>query len=316
MQTPPPKTGQSNGDYGSPDGSSRVLFGTPNGTPLLAPSRAPPPTPFKPKLKRSSTSDGPEEPQSNALLGLPILVVLWNWIVNLGTGSFGTVDKVVFRPHLGSLPGTPSSPPVAMKTVKQSPKQGPKALSEEAANVGLPGCASGVATTNDDGDLVIFTSVAVPLSKMGQIGSQLLEEIISLMRISIREGPLGVILDLKLENLGFIPEGTATVVPDEKGQPSIGPPTQKKQVVILDLGNFLDAEDTDATCGVFLEEKDLMTVEQQTKFRVFKFEVMEALLRNQFAEMPEDEKWIVAFICTKYHYRYAGGQQYQPEFSQ
>jgi hypothetical protein len=34
MQTPPPpRTKQSNYDYGRPDGSQRVLFGTPNGTP-------------------------------------------------------------------------------------------------------------------------------------------------------------------------------------------------------------------------------------------------------------------------------------------
>jgi hypothetical protein len=203
-----------------------------------------------------------------------------------------------------------------MKTVKPSPKQGPKALIAEAANVGSPGCASGVAVTNDDGDLFIFTSVAVPLSKMCKIESQLLEEIISLMGISIMMAPLQVILDLKLENLGFVPKGTATVIPDEKGQPSIGPNTKEKKVVVLDLGNFLDAEDTDAKYGVFLEEDDLVSVEQQTNFRKFKFEVMEALLRNQNATEPKDEKLIVAGICTKFGYRYAGGAQYQPDFSE
>jgi hypothetical protein len=349
MQTPP-KNGQSNRDYRSPNGSlSRELFSTPNGTPKRARndgissdgedapgtpkddfslrsilssgrgggpvSSGPPPAPFKPRVKKSSTND-PEEPPSNALPGLPILVIVWSFICSLGAGSFGTVDKVVFTPPPGSPPGTPCSPPVAMKTVSLSSKQGPKALLAEAANLGSPGCASGVATTNNDGDLIIFTPVAVPLSKMGQIGYQLLEEIISLMRISIMEGPLRVILDIKLENLGIILKGKATVVPDEKGQPSIGPPTQEKQVVILDLGNFLDAEDTDGIYGVFLEEHDLATVEEQTKFREFKCEMMEALLRNQNAEIQEDEKWLVACICTKYHYRYAGGQQYQPDFQE
>jgi hypothetical protein len=201
-----------------------------------------------------------------------------------------------------------------MKTVSLSPKQGPKALLAEAANLGSPGCASGVAVTNNDGNLIIFTSVATPLSQMRKIGSQLLEEIISLMGISIREGPLGVILDLKLENLGFIPKGTATVVPDENGQPSIGPNTTENEVLVLDLGKFFDPEDTDATYGVFLEEHDLVTVEEKTKFRVFKCEMMEALLRNQCAEIQEDEKWLVARICTKYRYHYAGGEQYQPDF--
>lgn len=285
--------------------------GIPSGPPPSVPPRAP----SKSKLSRNHDSEEPTSEQTTlALKGLVLLTILWKSIANLGAGSFGTVDKVALLPSPGSPLGTPCSPPVAMKTVRQSDRQGPKALRAEAANLGSPGCAFGVATTNDNGDLIIFTSVAVPLSKMGQIWYQLLEEIISLMKISIKEGPLGVILDLKLENLGIIPEGTATVVPDEKGQPSIGPPTQKKQVVILDLGNFLDAEDTDATYAVFLEENDLMTEEQQTKFREFKCEMMEALLRNQFADSPEDEKWIVAGICTKYGYRYAGGEQYQPEF--
>jgi hypothetical protein len=276
----------------------------------------PPPTPFKTKSKtkskskRSSTSDDPEDLPSNALLGLQILAVDWKWIDNLGTGSFGTVDEVVFPPPSGSPPGTPCSPPVAMKTVKPSPKQGPKALLEEASHIGSQGCAPGVAVTNDDGYLIIFTSVAVPLSKMRKIGSQLLEEVIKLMKPTVFLAPLGVILDLKLENLGFFPKGTATVIPDQKGQPSIGPNTTENNVLVLDLGNFFDAEDTDATYGVFLEEHDLATVEEQTKFRVFKFEVMEALLRNQNATKPKDEKPIVARICTKFGYRYAGGAQY------
>ena len=286
-------------------GSGPVSSGPPPG---------PPPAPFKSRARRLSPTNDTEIPPSNALSGLPILAVLWNLIVNLGTGSFGTVDKVFFRPPSGSPPGTPCSPPVAMKTIMQSDRQGPKALLAEAANLGSPGCASGVAVTNDDDDLIIFTSVAVPLSKMRKIGSQLLEEIIFLMGISIREGPLGVILDLKLENLGFIPKGTATVVPDEKGQPSIGPNTTENEVLVLDLGNFFDPEDTDTTYGVFLEEHDLATVEEQTKFREFKFEMMEALLRNQCAKIQEDEKWIVASICTKFGYRYAGGAQYQPDF--
>jgi hypothetical protein len=42
--------------------------------------------------------------------------------------------------------------------------------------------------------------------------------------------------------------------------------------------------------------------------------MMEALLRNQCATKPKDEKPIVADICTKFRYRYAGGAQYQPDF--
>jgi hypothetical protein len=315
-ETPTKRT--CNGDQSSEDG----VPGTPPSgrfslKGLLSPGRGefpgipsgPPPALYKSKLSRNLDS---EEPTSLALEGLVLLEVPLKSIDYLGTGSFGTVDKVVFL----SPPGTPCSPPVAMKTVRQSERQGPKALRAEAANLGLEGCASGVAATNNDGDLIIFTSVATPLSHIRKIGLDFLEEVIRLMKSAVFLAPLRVILDLKLENLGFIPEGTATVVPDEKGQPSIGPLTKEKKVVILDLGNFLDAEDTDATYGVFLEEKDLMTVEQQANFCNFKFEVMEALLRNQFADMPEDKKWIVARICDKYGWRYAGGQQYQPDFQE
>ena len=344
MQTPPSATRQSNVNGRSPDGSPRVLFGTPNDTPkrtrcnplsdgddspgtpgcdfslkgLLSPGRGdvpvssgPPPAPSKSRFRRSSTSDDSEEPPSNALPGLLILAVTWKWIANLGAGSFGTVDKVVFQPPPGSPLGTPCSPPVAMKTVTQSPKQGPKTLLGEAANVGSPGCAFGVAVTNDDGDLFIFTSVATPLSQMRQIGFELLEQVILMMKDSIMKAPLPVVFDCKSENIGLVRKGEATVIADANGQPCAGPVTEFDSVVFLDLGNCSSPEEADKNFNPLLDDQDLETEEQQVKFREFKFEMMEALLRNQFADVPEDEKVIVARICTKYSWAYAAGVQHQ-----
>jgi hypothetical protein len=283
-------------------------------------SSGPPPTPFKSKSKSkseiSSTSDDPEKQPSNALLRLPILAVFWRVICFLGAGSFGTVEKVVFRSLSGSPPGTPCSPPVAMKTVMQSQQQGPKTLLREAANVGSPGCASGVAVTNHDGDLIIFTSVAVPLSQMRQIGFELLEQVILMMKESIMKAPLPVVFDCKCDNLGLVRKGEVTVIADANGQPCAGPVTEFDSVVFLDLGYCPSPEEADKNFNPLLDNQDLETEEQQAKFREFKFEMMEALLRNQFADMPEDEKVIVARICTKYNWAYAGGEQHQARAQQ
>jgi len=348
MQTPPPKTNKSNGVYGSPDGSSsRVLFGTPNDTPkrtccdplsdgddapgtppscvsfslkgMLSPGRGgvpvssgPPPAPFKSKSKRSFTND-PEKPSSNALPGLPILAVFWTFICSLGIGSFGTVDKVVFRPPPGSPPGTPCSPPVAMKKVMQSPQQGPKTLLGEAANVGSQGCASGVAMTDESGYLYLFTSIATPLSQMRQIGFELLEQVILMMKDSIMKAPLSVVFDCKPGNLGLVRNGEATVIADANGQPCAGPVTESNSVVFLDLGKCHSPEEADKNFNPLLDDEDLQTKEQQANFREFKCQMMEALLRNQFADMPEDENSIVARICTKYNWAYAAGVQHQAQ---
>jgi hypothetical protein len=257
---------------------------------------------------------GPEEPESLALEGLVILTISTKWIADLGTGSFGTVDEVAFQPPTGSPSETPCSPPVAMKIAMQSDRQGPKALLAEAANVGSPGCASGVATTCKEGHLYLFTSVAIPLTKMYRIGATLLEEVIRLTKEAIMKAPLPVVFDCKPDNLGFVPSGTTTVVADENGQPCAGPPTDANSVVFLDLGNCGSPEEADKNFNPLLDDEALLTVEEQTKFREFKCEMMEALLRNQFADSPKDKNRIVADICSEFGYRYAGGVQYQPEF--
>jgi hypothetical protein len=203
-----------------------------------------------------------------------------------------------------------------MKIAMQSDRQGSKALLAEAANVGSPGCASGVATTCKEGHLYLFTPVAIPLTKMYRIGATLLEEVIRMTKKAIMEAPLSVVFDCKPDNLGFVPSGTTTVVADKNGQPCAGPPTDANLVVFLDLGNCGSPEEADKNFNPLLDDEAVETKEQQTKFREFKFEMMEALLRNQFADSREDEKRIVANLCTKYGWAYAGGEQYQNQEAQ
>ena len=282
--------------------------GIPSGPPPSVLPRAPS------KLMRKKS--GPEEPESLALEGLVILSISTKWIADLGTGSFGIVDEVVFEPPSGFPPGTQCSPTVAMKTALQSELQGPKALRAEAANVGSPGCASGVAATCKKGNLYLFTPVATPLSKMHRIGVTMLEEVIRMTKEAIMKAPLSVVFDCKPDNLGFVPSGTTTVVADENGQPCAGPPTDANSVVFLDLGNCGSPEEADKDFNPLLDDEAVETKEQQTKFREFKFEMMEALLRNQLADSPEDEKRIVAKLCTKNGWYCACGPQYQSEFQE
>jgi hypothetical protein len=128
---------------------------------------------------------------------------------------------------------------------------------------------------------------------------------------AIMEAPLSIVFDAKPANLGLVQKGTTTVVANPNGQPCAGPPTDADSVVFLDLGNCGSPEEADGNFNPLLDDEALETEDEQIKFREFKCEMMEALLWNHFAENPEKEKLIVASICTKYCYSYAGGQQAQ-----
>ena len=268
-----------------------------------SPKRGPPPaTPSKQKKAKFRTAD---ETTSYALKGLVILNVFWRLICNLGSGSFGTVDKIV----IDSPSGTPCSPEVAMKKIVNSPKQGPNGLLREAANLGQPGCASGVAATDYQGNLFLFTSVAIPLTRIHCLGRQILDQIIVMTKSAIMEAPLSVVYDCKPENLGLVQKGTTTVIADPNGQPCAGPLTDVDSVVFLDLGNCGSPEEADGNFNPLLDDDAFETENEQLKFRKFKCEIMEALLWNQFAEHPEEENLIVAIECTKYGWSYARGLQ-------
>jgi len=154
-----------------------------------------------------------DETTSYALKGLVVLNVFWRLICNLSADSFRTVDKIV----IDSPSGTPCSPEVAMKKLVMSSKQGPKGLLKEAANLGKPGCASGVATTDDQGNMFLFTSLVISFTQILCLGRQILDEIIVMTKSAIMEAPLSVIYDCKPANLGLVQKGNTTVVADLNG---------------------------------------------------------------------------------------------------
>jgi hypothetical protein len=257
--------------------------------------------PSPPKKSKVSKSKG---------LGLPILTQMFCPFGMLGKGSFGEVQKVCFSPE------TPNSPLVAVKIVRAG-KLTPKILRKESENFGSPGCAEGVAMMGEDGTYYGFSSIATPLSDMKKIGAEMLESIIWMTKDAIMAALKGVVYDCKPENLGFIPKGTASVCTGKDGQPLVGEPTQEDKVVFIDLGMIDSPEEADKDFNPLLDDEVMESDKEQTKFRNFKCEMMEALLRNQFEVQPQDELKIVAKICTEFEYRYAGGcERYQAEFSE
>jgi hypothetical protein len=284
------------------------LFGTPskNSTPKRIRDESPPPAaclclqiPSPPKKIKSNMTKVADT------LGLPILRIPLVFGNLLGRGSFGEVREV-------RLPNSPLY--IAMKSV-QPGKLPAKMLRYEADNFGLPGCAHGVPMGGSDGEYYVFLSICIPLNKMNQIGFENLEYVVKMTNDAIGMAPINVVFDAKPENFGFIPRGTPTVERDENGQPCVGPLTSSDDVTIFDMGIILSPDEADKAFSPLLDDDDLLTEEQQTNFRNFKCEMMEALLRNQFADVPEEQMLIVARICTKYGWRYAGGQKYQPDFS-
>ncbi len=139
--------------------------------------------------------------------------VFWRLSCNLCTGSFGTVNNIV----IDYPSGAPCSPEVAMKKLVMSPKQGPKCLLREAVNLVKPKCASGVSTTDEQGNLFLSTSVVILLTQIYCLGRQILT------KSAIMEAPLSVVYNCKPDNLGIIQKETTTVVADVNGQPCDGP---------------------------------------------------------------------------------------------
>lgn len=288
------------------------LFGTPTkGTPKRirdeSPERFCPGSPEAClRFQMPSPPKKPKVSKTKATLGLPILSTPLFFGRVLGKGSFGEVQEV-------RLPNSPLF--VAVKSVKPG-KLSAKILREEAANFGSPGCANGFALGGEDGTYYGFSSIAIPLNNMHEVGRENLESVIDLTKKAILTAPIHVIYDAKPENFGFIPQGTSTVTVDENGQPCVGPLTTADKVEIIDLGRIESPEEADKFFNPLLDDEAMETEKAEILFRKFKCDMMEALLRNQFSEIQDDDKQIVADICTKFGYRYAGGEQYQAQAQQ
>lgn len=320
MQTPM-STPPSSPTRGSPV-KAVDLFGTPNiGTPKRirydeSPERTCPCSPAAalqmpspPKKKKGSKGS------KAATLGLPILTKMLVFLGLLGKGSFGEVQQICFPPPPGSPCGTPCSPPIAVKIVKSGGKMTSKDLRKEAANLGSPGCASGVAMKGENETYYEFSSIATPLSQMLKIGAEMLESVIEMTKDAIMAAPIGVVYDCKPDNLGLVTKGTHKVTLDVDGQPCVGNATDKNEVVFIDIGDIDDPESADRNFNPLLDEEAMKKDGEELKFRQFKCDMMELLLRNQLAVVPSDEKIIVANLCKNYDYAYAAGTSCQEMMS-
>jgi hypothetical protein len=67
-------------------------------------------------------------------------------------------------------------------------------------------------------------------------------------------------------------------------------------------------EEADKDFNPLIDDEDIESPKEQLTFRKFKYKIMDALLRNHFAQNPRNEKDIVAEICPEFKYQYAAGQ--------
>ena len=276
-------------ETGSPKRSSREDY-SPERTCPESPNVFPG-IPSPPKKKKVSKS-----------MELSILTQTLIFLGLLGTGSFGEVHRVCFSFESGV------SPHIAVKIVKPG-KVSTKALIAEAENLkGSPGCARGVAMRGEDGTYYGFSSIAIPLSNIKEIGAEMLEAVIEMTKAAIMASPIGVVFDCKPANLGFVKKGTPIVEVGADGQPYVSGYTLIDQVVFIDLGITWSPEEADKDFNPLIDDEDIQSPEAQLTFRKFKCKIMDALLCNHFVQNPRNEKEIVAEICSEFKYQYAAGQ--------
>jgi hypothetical protein len=231
----------------------------------------------------------------------------------LGKGDFGKVSEV----RLPNPPGTPPSPPIAVKEINfDAPGVFSKDIGDEVARLGSPGCVPGVACRTDDSAL-IFMPIGSPLDKLdfSKMTAMMLEWVIHSVKDICMMVDFDVVADLKLANLIFLPGGTATVVKDAEGQPCMGPPTQFNQIVVCDLGTVDPTSGGTKKYGVLPSESDAEKTDFETKLRQFKATMLEALIRDAADPSGKTVERIVA-SCVPEDWVYAGGEQYQAQAQQ
>ena len=263
----------------------RVLFGSPQKRPKTCPK-----APTKQQKKADVLNHLPEfSPNSLKIKG------------KLGSGSFGDVFIVEMDP--------PNSPLFAMKEVLIN-RISPKDIAKEASHFGSPGCVPGFGMRSEDSKTYFgFSSIAVPLDKM-LISTDNIENIISLLKVSVMTAPFPVITDANLENMGFLRAGTPTPMLGNDGLPCAGVPISEDCVCFIDLGNNDCPNDCNPNTSAIFDNDDVIkTDESMLKYRKFKIDMISALLRNKILQVKLDECDIARDICAKYGYKYAGGDR-------
>jgi hypothetical protein len=232
----------------------------------------------------------------------------------LGKGDFGTVHE--FR--LPNPPGTPPSPPIAVKEIEfDTPDVYSKYLQDEVNRLGSPGCVPGVACRHDDSAL-IFMPIGSPLDKLdySKMDPETLQWFMKVIHWICKNVQLGVVADLKLPNLIFLPAGTATVVKDAEGQPCMGPLTESDQIVVCDLGTVDPTSGGTKKYGAFPKsESDAEHSDFEARLRNFKAAMLKALIRDAAKPSGKTIEQIVA-DCVPDGLIYAGGEQHQAQAQQ
>jgi hypothetical protein len=271
-------------------------------------AKSPPPQPKKPQKKR---------PYSEIYAWLLLFKGLLSKSSKLlGKGDFGTVSEV----RLPNIPGTPQSPPIAVKEIKfDTPGVCSTDLREEVKRLGSPGCVPGVACRTEE-SVKIFMPLGVPLDKLdfSKMTAEMLEWVIqSVKNICTKKLDIGLLADIKPQNFIFLPKGTATVIEDSEGQPCMGPLTENDEVVYCDLGSVDPTSGGTKKYGVLpLVESDAERAEFESKLRTFKETMMEALIRDAANPSGKPVEEIVA-ECVPEGLAYASGaakkEQYQAQ---
>lgn len=265
-----------------------------------SPAKSPPPQPRKPQKMR---------PYSQVYSWLPLLkLMLINLCSNLlGKGDFGTVSMV----SLQNPPGTPQSPPIAVKEIEFATHGVCSSdLQREVGRLGSPGCVPGVACRTNE-SMRIFMPLGVPFEGLdfSKMTKEMLEWVIHSVKKICMVVDVGVVADIKPENFVLIPQGTATVLKDSKGQPCMGPPTEYDEIVLCDLGSVDPTSGGTKKYGVFPSvESDAENADFETKLRTFKATMMEALIRDAANPSGKTVEEIVA-ECVPEGFFYAAGSK-------
>lgn len=274
-----------------------------------SPAKSPPPQPKKPQKKR---------PTSEVYSWLPLLKLMFMSFCSklLGEGDFGTVHEV----RLPNPPGTPQSPPIAVKDVRFDTRGVcSRDMQDEVMRLGSPGCVPGVAYRTEESAL-IFMPLGIPLDKLdfSKMTKEMLEWVIqSVKNICTKKLDIGLLADIKPQNFIFLPKGTATVIEDSERQPCMGPLTKHDEVVYCDLGSVDPTSGGTKIYGVLpLVESDAERAEFESKLRTFKATMMEALIRDSANPSCKPVEEIVA-ECVPEGLAYANGvKKEQPQAQQ
>jgi hypothetical protein len=231
----------------------------------------------------------------------------------LGKGDFGTVREV----RLPNPPGTPPSPPIAVKEIDfDSDGVFPKDIRDEVARLGSRSFVSGVAYRTDHSVLILMP-LGVSLNKFdfSKMSAEMLEWVIRCVKDICVMVDFYVVGDLKLQNLLFLLAGTATVVKDAEGQPCMGPLTKSDKIVVCDLGTVDPTSGGTKKYGVLPSESDAAQPDFEARLRQFKATMLEALIRDAAKPSGKTIEQIVA-SCVPEGWAYAAGEQHQSQAQQ